>query len=125
MSYNCNNKQILTQILKHLFLIYPNPASSILNIEVKEQTQITIVNGLGDIVKTESINGTSKINVSNLNNGIYFIQDSKYGKAIKFIKTNFLVKKKKHLQKKFCMSAFVFNYRLCEFSQILYLSICL
>ena len=69
-----------------LFTIYPNPTSSVLNIEVKEQTQITIVNVLGDIVKTESIIGVSTIDVSNLNNGIYFIQDTYTGKAIKFIK---------------------------------------
>ena len=42
-----------------LFTIYPNPTSSVLNIEVKEQTQITIVNVLGDIVKTESIIGVN------------------------------------------------------------------
>jgi hypothetical protein len=67
-------------------LLYPNPTSSILNIEVKEQTQISIVNILGEVVKTETINGTSKLDVSNLNAGVYFIQDSKTGKAIKFIK---------------------------------------
>jgi hypothetical protein len=66
--------------------IYPNPTSSMLNIEVKEQTQISITNILGDDVKTETINGTSKLDVSNLSAGVYFIQDAKSGKAIKFIK---------------------------------------
>ncbi len=66
--------------------IYPNPTNAILTIEVKEQTQISIVNILGELVKTEIINGTSKIDVSTLNAGVYFIQDSKSGKAIKFIK---------------------------------------
>ena len=68
------------------FIIYPNPTSSILNIEVKEQAQISIVNVLGDVVLTQTINGLSKIDVSNLTSGVYFIQDSKSGKAIKFIK---------------------------------------
>lgn len=68
------------------FLIYPNPTSSILNIEVKEQTQISIINVLGDIVLSQVINGLSKIDVSNLTSGVYFIQDSKSGQAIKFIK---------------------------------------
>jgi len=67
-------------------VLYPNPTSSILNIEVKEQTQITIVNVLGEVVKTETINGLSTIDVSALNAGIYFVQDLKSGKAIKFIK---------------------------------------
>ena len=66
--------------------IYPNPTSSTLNIEVKQQTLITIVNVLGEVVKTETINGLSTIDVSALNAGIYFIQDLKLGKAVKFIK---------------------------------------
>lgn len=66
--------------------LYPNPTSSILNIEVKDQTQISIINMLGEVVKTETINSASKLDVSALNSGVYFIQDSKSGKAIKFIK---------------------------------------
>lgn len=66
--------------------LYPNPTSSILNIEVKDQTQISIINMLGEVVKTETINGASKLDVSALNSGVYFIQDSKSGRAIKFIK---------------------------------------
>jgi hypothetical protein len=66
--------------------LYPNPTNSILNIEVKEQTQISILNILGEVVKTETINGASKLDVSALHAGVYFIEDSKSGKAIKFIK---------------------------------------
>lgn len=77
-SFNNNQNSEIT--------LYPNPTSSFLNIEVKEQTQISIINMLGEIVKTETIDGASKLDVSNLNAGVYFIQDSKSGKAIKFIK---------------------------------------
>jgi hypothetical protein len=66
--------------------VFPNPTSTILNIEVKEQAQISIVNVLGDVVLTQTINGLSKIDVSSLTSGVYFIQDSKSGKAVKFIK---------------------------------------
>jgi hypothetical protein len=66
--------------------LYPNPTNSILNVEVKEQTQISIINVLGEVVKNETINGASKLDVSALHAGVYFIQDSKSGKAIKFIK---------------------------------------
>jgi hypothetical protein len=66
--------------------LYPNPTSSILNIEVKEQTQISIINILGEIVKIETVNGTTNIDVNNLNVGVYFVKDAKSGKAIKFIK---------------------------------------
>ncbi len=77
------NKITLKQ---NILFISPNPTSSILNIEVKEQTQISITNVLGDIVLTQTINGLSKIDVSNLTSGVYFIQDSKSGQANKFIK---------------------------------------
>jgi hypothetical protein len=63
-----------TQMENKLISIYPNPTSSILNIEVKEQTQIYIINLLGEVVKTEIVNGTSKLNISNLNAGIYYIK---------------------------------------------------
>ena len=75
-----------TQMENKLINVYPNPTNSTLNIEVKEQTQITIVNVLGDVVLTQTLNRLSKIDVSNLTSGVYFIQDSKSGKAIKFIK---------------------------------------
>ena len=52
----------------------------------KEQAQIRIVNVLGEVVKTETINGASKLDINDLNAGVYFIQDSKSGKATKFIK---------------------------------------
>ena len=66
--------------------IYPNPTNSILNIEVKAPSQISIINVLGEVVKTETINGSSKLDVSDLTTGVYFIQEVKSGKAIKFIK---------------------------------------
>jgi hypothetical protein len=65
--------------------VYPNPTTSVLNIEVKEQTQITIVNVLGEIVKTETINGLSSLDVTELSSGVYFIQ-SNTGIKSKFIK---------------------------------------
>ena len=65
--------------------IYPNPTSSTLKIEVKEQTQITIVNALGEVVKTETIKGLSTIDVTELSTGVYFIQ-SNTGIKTKFIK---------------------------------------
>lgn len=75
-----------TQMENNSIKIYPNPTNSILNVEVKEQTQISIVNILGEIVKIEPISGSSKLDISNLNAGVYFIRDSNTRKAVKFIK---------------------------------------
>jgi len=86
--YNGTTTNINSSVLNQssLITIYPNPTSNILNIEVKEQTQISIINMLGEVVKSETINNVSKLDVSHLNAGVYFIQDSKSGKAVKFIK---------------------------------------
>jgi uncharacterized repeat protein (TIGR03803 family) len=58
------------------FSVYPNPASSQLTIKVKEQSQITIVNILGEVVKTEAVIGASTIDVSNWTAGVYIVKIS-------------------------------------------------
>jgi len=66
--------------------VYPNPTSNILNIEVQDKTELSITNMMGEIVKTQTINGFSTVDVSKLNDGIYFIRYLNSGKVIKFIK---------------------------------------
>lgn len=81
-SMSTNNLSISTSPIS----IYPNPANSILNIEVKETTNIKIVNMLGETVSTQKLNaGNNSIDISSLTKGIYFIQPSNGG-AVKFIK---------------------------------------
>ncbi len=83
---NCGVATGINEQTKNSIIIYPNPTSNILNIEVQQETKISIVNVLGEVIKTQTINGKTSINVSDLNTGVYFIQDTKSGKAIKFIK---------------------------------------
>jgi hypothetical protein len=55
------------------FTIYPNPADNILNIESKTNIlQTKIYNSLGQLVLTKT--NDKRIDISNLNNGIYFIK---------------------------------------------------
>ena len=55
--------------------IYPNPASSVLNISGIEGTTIIFYNLAGEILLTEVVETTTKqIDVSYFNNGIYFIR---------------------------------------------------
>jgi hypothetical protein len=57
------------------FSMYPNPASDVLNITVKNATSINIVNSLGQSVyNTNVTNSNQSINVSNLAKGIYFVE---------------------------------------------------
>ena len=64
--------------LEEEFLIYPNPASTILNIDLKEQNvvnSIAVYNILGQIViSVPNANNVSSIDVSNLQRGNYFIK---------------------------------------------------
>jgi hypothetical protein len=84
---DCGNVTVtgINENITNTINIYPNPTSSTLNIEVNEQTQITIVNVLGEVVKTETIKGLSTIDVTDLTSGIYFIQSNR-GIKTKFIK---------------------------------------
>ena len=68
------------------FRLYPNPANSILHVEVKENTNIKIVNFLGATVATQQLQtGNNAVDVSSLTKGIYFVHNSTGG-AVKFIK---------------------------------------
>jgi len=77
----------VSDITKNVTLnIYPNPTNSVLNVEAKENTNITIVNMLGAAVVTQKLSeGNNSINVSDLTNGVYFISNDKGGVA-KFVK---------------------------------------
>jgi len=73
------------------FNVYPNPASDYLVIEgiAYKKLNFLIYNIMGQSVKTGKLeNNTSKINITNLNSGIYFIQlkTEDNSKTIKFIK---------------------------------------
>ena len=64
-------------------LIYPNPTQGILNIEFdligSKEVTLSLVNILGDVVYTESIDNetirySNKLDLSNYSNGIYFVK---------------------------------------------------
>ncbi|PHR49586.1 MAG: hypothetical protein COA32_00210 [Fluviicola sp.] len=66
--------------------IYPNPASTVLNIESNDDYQMMVVDVMGNIVLNQKV--VEKIDVSHLKTGVYFIRFT--GKAdtktMKFIK---------------------------------------
>lgn len=74
------------------FSIYPNPANEVLNISTKKDIEIhsiAVYNILGQlIIALPNIKDTSKIDVSNLRTGNYFlkIKSDKGSSSIKFIK---------------------------------------
>jgi hypothetical protein len=59
------------------FLIYPNPSSSIMNIEVPSGNyQVILRTILGTIVKTISVQDYAQMSVSDLSSGVYMIEVS-------------------------------------------------
>lgn len=68
------------------FSVYPNPTSGILNIKgLTQNTDVAIYSIAGQLILKDKINLTdSKINVSELSSGIYFLNINK--NTIKFIK---------------------------------------
>lgn len=70
----------------NITMVYPNPANTTLNVEVKETSNINIINMLGATVAKQKLNsGNNSIDVSTLTKGVYFIQSSN-GSAVKFVK---------------------------------------
>ena len=68
--------------------IYPNPATTVLNVNAEGYNTLEIVNLLGQTVYTANATSNMQINVSNLNNGVYFVRmNGENGTATqKFIK---------------------------------------
>ncbi len=84
--YSVTNVSVVQLENDNLFRLYPNPVSSILNIETNNNISIKIVSILGEtIVEKKLLTGKNSIDVSTLATGIYFIQ-SENGENVKFIK---------------------------------------
>lgn len=62
------------------FSIYPNPASSDLNIKVEKAGMITIVNNVSQVVLQEQVTDQSLLSINHLPAGMYFVQYSSEGK---------------------------------------------
>ena len=71
---------------KQNVMVYPNPANSVLNIDLGDaQSEVMVYNSLGQVVKRiEMASGTVQVNVEDLNAGIYFVRAN--GNIVKVIK---------------------------------------
>ncbi|MDB4088147.1 T9SS type A sorting domain-containing protein [Flavobacteriales bacterium] len=88
---NINPASINENSINDLFEIYPNPASSVLNInniENRNITSISIIDITGKISLNKSNLVSKKLNIESLENGVYFLKiETKDGIAtIKFVK---------------------------------------
>lgn len=74
------------QLTNKKIKLFPNPSSSLIQISgLKETEKYSIFNVLGSEVKKGNISNNEKLDVQNLNNGLYFMKFEN-GSVIKFIK---------------------------------------
>lgn len=57
-------------------VVYPNPATSVLNVEANGYDKVEIVNFLGQVVYSANATSNMQINVKSLSNGAYFVRMS-------------------------------------------------
>ena len=63
-------------------LIYPNPVTGLLNIANSEGAILELYNCVGNLILTAIIeNNTQSVDMSSLNNGIYFVRMNNHGLA--------------------------------------------
>jgi hypothetical protein len=58
------------------FDVYPNPAKSVLNIQVPGEFSVSVMNTVGQVLFTKTIDGNGSVNVNDLKSGVYFIRVS-------------------------------------------------
>lgn len=59
---------------KEVIRIYPNPAQSFLNVTINGVYEISILNVNGRLIYSSSIDNNLTIDVSNFENGVYFLK---------------------------------------------------
>ena len=64
------------------FGVYPNPAESVLYINTNASSfEYQLINGIGQVMMSGVANGNAELNVSELNNGVYFLKVVANGSA--------------------------------------------
>lgn len=77
----------IDEVMDQNLSIYPNPVKSILNIQgLTNSVNVTIYDVLGKNVMNKTLNGTSTLDISTLDNGLYFLKFEDTNSTFKFIK---------------------------------------
>jgi hypothetical protein len=62
--------------------VYPNPTSEYVNVVTNRTSNVTLVDSFGRVLYTNSVSGSQQIDLSNLNNGIYFVKVDNQSKKL-------------------------------------------
>ena len=78
----CSTEPIIVECPSGLYELnsafngYPNPTSGMINITADEPCQVTVFNSTGAIVLTTRLDGQKTIDLSDLPDGMYFLQST-------------------------------------------------
>jgi hypothetical protein len=64
----------VNELTKTNVSIYPNPATNNVNITADRLVKVTLIDGMGRVINTQTVSGTLNLDITTLNNGIYFLQ---------------------------------------------------
>ena len=68
------NTQSVSNLTNNVAKVYPNPAKDVLNItNLSNDSQVIIMNSLGQVVYSAIATGNTTINTENFNEGVYFV----------------------------------------------------
>lgn len=71
---------------KNGLAIYPNPFNSEFIIETTELTAVSVMNAMGEVVLSRTVNGRTSIDATNLSAGVYFVREETSGAVMKLVK---------------------------------------
>jgi hypothetical protein len=58
------------------FNVYPNPAKESVTIDLPGKFDVKVINSIGQVLSSKTIDGSGSIDISDLNSGIYFVKVS-------------------------------------------------
>jgi hypothetical protein len=65
------------------FVVYPNPNNGMFTISTDAAVELSLINEVGQLIKTIQVDETRNVNVSNVSPGVYFLVGSKNGVEIR------------------------------------------
>ncbi len=95
LNKNTTGTEDLTQkIANTKLLVYPNPATDVLNINISnanfKNSEVVVYNISGaEVLKTNMANSSVQLNIETLSNGVYFVKvtnQNGFNKTVKFVK---------------------------------------
>ncbi|MCX6200279.1 MAG: T9SS type A sorting domain-containing protein [Bacteroidetes bacterium] len=83
---NIHSSDIPSLLNENIFRVFPNPATSYIQMPTEETLSISIVNVLGETIRKQNFASSTTIDIADLPSGIYFVTDENHSFTSKFVK---------------------------------------